>query len=824
MADSNLIRDLVEAARQFDSRDLWKRFTNYDCFSVHLPGREEPVLASVMGDAGEQYGLMLFRGPHAIDSFVALTGPDGPGDDTTEAMDMLSFRMEIFGEIDPNIQALYRQAGVHPKFHEEVPDFLVKPTNCRPRLPNEEDLTLLLRVTRAATIADRRKLLKPTEPYDAEGICVLQVKDDSPVPEVSVTRERPRRSNPPTAHLSAESDVDLSGLPHLGGTWLAATPPIPAGIEGDDRSMQLLLVADKKSLMVRQAKPFFAGEIAEAVNGTVEAFHSRMPGDPAGLPDEIVFSNQSLCDAISGALQAEGVSCSYQPRIPELQEIIADFMRYLEEPRMPLAGDLAEEMGDERVPASDDLAGWKRMDHRLDIRFVDFLENEDRLWSSRAVKRYFGDDEDLQFYLREYAPLGIVGAYSTWGAVAYRPTRNSKTQAEKMLAQGLPEAETMLLRARMESHPSIYRVARHDPDAGTVDLEDILLGDDVTVHDQLLSENIDDNVFLIVRPFAAGRFHFIDAAGPPLGADMVREAVEYLLDLGLEFTPDSLASDAHLFGRLWDWAGEWEAQRPLPILRNMDGDDMVFHTASFSVTDEANTRQELSRREDIDSDESNGEFVWNRASGKAAETLGGPVALGRIEFVNDELVLTTNSARRFDEARQWLTKLPGVTFVGVETRPAEEMLRDARPDEMISPPEPVEATPEMAADLQELVDQQYMNWIDTPLPIYGGKTPRETCRTAAGRREVATFIRTISDPTGDAPVTVPRTAMLKELGLESLGTSSASSGRYQSQIEQANGFAPPVAPVVNDAPKTGRNDPCPCGSGRKFKKCCGRHQ
>lgn len=22
--------------------------------------------------------------------------------------------------------------------------------------------------------------------------------------------------------------------------------------------------------------------------------------------------------------------------------------------------------------------------------------------------------------------------------------------------------------------------------------------------------------------------------------------------------------------------------------------------------------------------------------------------------------------------------------------------------------------------------------------------------------------------------------------------------------------------------KTGRNDPCPCGSGKKFKKCCGR--
>jgi len=28
-------------------------------------------------------------------------------------------------------------------------------------------------------------------------------------------------------------------------------------------------------------------------------------------------------------------------------------------------------------------------------------------------------------------------------------------------------------------------------------------------------------------------------------------------------------------------------------------------------------------------------------------------------------------------------------------------------------------------------------------------------------------------------------------------------------------------PFVREDPKVGRNDPCPCGSGRKFKKCCG---
>lgn len=29
-------------------------------------------------------------------------------------------------------------------------------------------------------------------------------------------------------------------------------------------------------------------------------------------------------------------------------------------------------------------------------------------------------------------------------------------------------------------------------------------------------------------------------------------------------------------------------------------------------------------------------------------------------------------------------------------------------------------------------------------------------------------------------------------------------------------------PVVREGEKIGRNDPCPCGSGKKYKRCCGR--
>lgn len=30
--------------------------------------------------------------------------------------------------------------------------------------------------------------------------------------------------------------------------------------------------------------------------------------------------------------------------------------------------------------------------------------------------------------------------------------------------------------------------------------------------------------------------------------------------------------------------------------------------------------------------------------------------------------------------------------------------------------------------------------------------------------------------------------------------------------------------VVREQPKVGRNDPCPCGSGKKYKKCCGANK
>jgi preprotein translocase subunit SecA len=47
-----------------------------------------------------------------------------------------------------------------------------------------------------------------------------------------------------------------------------------------------------------------------------------------------------------------------------------------------------------------------------------------------------------------------------------------------------------------------------------------------------------------------------------------------------------------------------------------------------------------------------------------------------------------------------------------------------------------------------------------------------------------------------------------------------SSARQQPSQQQPRGHEKPAA--YNAQPRVGRNDPCPCGSGKKYKKCCGQ--
>jgi len=42
---------------------------------------------------------------------------------------------------------------------------------------------------------------------------------------------------------------------------------------------------------------------------------------------------------------------------------------------------------------------------------------------------------------------------------------------------------------------------------------------------------------------------------------------------------------------------------------------------------------------------------------------------------------------------------------------------------------------------------------------------------------------------------------------------------FRAQREADRSVRPPES--RREVPKVGRNDPCPCGSGKKYKRCCG---
>ena len=58
------------------------------------------------------------------------------------------------------------------------------------------------------------------------------------------------------------------------------------------------------------------------------------------------------------------------------------------------------------------------------------------------------------------------------------------------------------------------------------------------------------------------------------------------------------------------------------------------------------------------------------------------------------------------------------------------------------------------------------------------------------------------------------TAKITGVALQNLKNLDADQSKVQTQVNKT---------VVNQGPKVGRNDPCPCGSGKKYKNCCGKN-
>ena len=76
-------------------------------------------------------------------------------------------------------------------------------------------------------------------------------------------------------------------------------------------------------------------------------------------------------------------------------------------------------------------------------------------------------------------------------------------------------------------------------------------------------------------------------------------------------------------------------------------------------------------------------------------------------------------------------------------------------------------------------------------------------------------------------LSIPMQMMHEELGQFGISQEAPDELPPEVQTQLSTGEMPEEEPEIsftfhNETPKVGRNDPCPCGSGKKYKKCCGR--
>ncbi len=738
-----LARDVVETALEFYRRRLWREVPGDAFFSLRVPDEEFPLAVSVMGQAGEEFGLAMFTGAGALADMAQLTlGYEL--ESAEHERNYLSVSFAAWAEIADEFRRLVLAAGLSPSRERAMPVVFAKPAFELARPARRPELRTVLWALRGVLAAHDAGELHPI-PILASGEPpseVLELEIGGAPKRPSVTARRipwPKdvllHDLPPLLALPR----DLGDLPRSDQRWCLALVSMPGGIEGDERAVFGVFVAEERRGLVIANTITLGDDLAPVSEMLTGAFREF------GLPREVVIADGRLHAALASGLAALDVKSSLDPDSSQARDIAAAI------------GEMAVEEAEDEV-ASSPLARWKDADRRVAKSLSEETLDAD---SARTSARFFGSDQELQAFLEELGDVSPIGAYIEWFAADYRATRRSKTRVERRLTRKrLDPDERVLLEARRDAEVSIYRVDACEPGVA-IEVTDVLSGRRYTLHDRALSSGAREGLYLPLRLLHVphdGGWTFSAIAGPPLAGHDVRDALQALERAGAELSPEGLRSDAHLLGQLWSWARD-RRRRP-PVLTNTDGDPFEPSTATFRVAEPKALERALAKREDVDHDDVEGDWTWLSAPSDTGER----TVLARLELLDDRLVVEVNARRRLERAREWLDAVPGVRFeraTSHATDSAAVPLDDRLPG---PPPEP--PTPDALESLREFARERCLRWPDERVPALGDLTPREACKTADGRRRVALLVNTMS-PIGSpyGPIEVPRAELLRELGL-----------------------------------------------------------
>ena len=181
------------------------------------------------------------------------------------------------------------------------------------------------------------------------------------------------------------------------------------------------------------------------------------------------------------------------------------------------------------------------------------------------------------------------------------------------------------------------------------------------------------------------------------------------------------------------------ANPPIPRVVTSEGDEMVFTTVVFEVTDEARVDAALAHHPDLDSDGDG--IAW------VERTEGMPRILGSVTRKPGRLVLNTQSSERAVRGRALLEAELGTavryrltTSQGLEQALAEA--EDRGPTRRREAEIPAEVEQQIVG---EFLERHYRGWVDEPIPALGGRTPRHAARLKTIRPRVIELLKDLEN-------------------------------------------------------------------------------
>ncbi|MBK9387315.1 MAG: hypothetical protein IPN34_21070 [Planctomycetes bacterium] len=180
----------------------WHDYESDSFFGLSVPGERSPMLASILGGAGEEFGLGLYRGPKVIAEVHEAMRHEvrTPASNRTSLLSALPIPLR---DLDARRRTQLRKVGVRT---DPGVLFVARDAGELPRVPSEEEEVILEWALKGTLLAHERGLIEVRELRTSGSLSLVRECQTSGVnavrsvgssdPSRRLSDDRPERQGP----------------------------------------------------------------------------------------------------------------------------------------------------------------------------------------------------------------------------------------------------------------------------------------------------------------------------------------------------------------------------------------------------------------------------------------------------------------------------------------------------------------------------------------------------------------------------------------------------------------------------------------------------